>query len=346
MASNEKKQTKLKSEIIANPIYNTVFKQLMEDTDIVKFFLSTIFGIQVTDVAEIDDLPDVYRQKKNKEQKKIPPYSAYRTYFMVTVLTGDGERRILIEIQNSFDMMNRRRFRKYLESQYSKKITVINNDSEPELPVTSIYILENILSEIKFSCLKVGRTDTDILTDEPVAGMDDFLKKLPRNSYIIKKTAEKSCNSTALEKLLGLFEQSSFLFETSKALKTYQYLPSPDGDEDIKLITDTLHGIAACSEDRKEIEYEAEYIRTTDFFCTARVREAEIELERLDKELERLDKEKEKQDKELERLDKEKERLDKEKEKQDKEKERQAKRIAELERLLQDKQSSLITHNS
>jgi hypothetical protein len=284
MESSEKKQTKLKSEIIANPIYNTVFKRLMKDKDIVKFFLSTIFGIQVT---AVNDLPDNFScETKNGEKNQrdtFPPYSTSRTYFVTTVLSGDGERRILIKIQNSLCLMDIIRFRKYLETQYSKRITVINNDSETGLPVITIYVLGNKLSEIKFSCLKVGRTDTDILTDEPVAGMDDFVKKLPRNSYIIKATAEKCYNSTSLEKLLGLFEQSSFLFETSKALKTYQYLPSPDGDEDIKLITDTLHGIAADSEERKQIENEAEFARMIDDTYGARFIKQSLEIERLEK---------------------------------------------------------------
>ncbi|MDR2438109.1 MAG: hypothetical protein LBE12_01905, partial [Planctomycetaceae bacterium] len=108
MRSNEKEQTELKPLIIANPIYDTVFKRLMENLKIVKFFLSTILGQQVT---AVDVLPQEFTHtKKNDENEnettpkdnKPVPYSIYRVDFMATILTQEGEfRKVLIEVQKS-----------------------------------------------------------------------------------------------------------------------------------------------------------------------------------------------------------------------------------------------------
>ncbi|MDR0385538.1 MAG: hypothetical protein LBH60_05635, partial [Prevotellaceae bacterium] len=130
MAENEKKQT-VKPFIIANPIYDTVFKRLMENMKIVKFFLSTILGQPVT---EVDVHPQEFTHKSEMDGKEsnstkkediTVPYSIYRVDFMATVMTGDGEyRKILIEIQKSLGVIDIHRFRKYLGEQYAKRDAV------------------------------------------------------------------------------------------------------------------------------------------------------------------------------------------------------------------------------
>jgi hypothetical protein len=106
MESKEKEQKEFKPFIIANPIYDTVFKRLMENMKIVKFFLSTILGQQVT---AVDVHPQELTHKLNKDEndatrkeEKTVPYSVYRVDFMATVRTENGEyRKILIEVQKS-----------------------------------------------------------------------------------------------------------------------------------------------------------------------------------------------------------------------------------------------------
>ncbi|MDR1592987.1 MAG: hypothetical protein LBS43_00705, partial [Prevotellaceae bacterium] len=60
-----------KSVIIANPIYDTVFKKLMENQRIAKFFLSTILERQIEDVTV---LPQEFTRKtdvpKGKNKRK------------------------------------------------------------------------------------------------------------------------------------------------------------------------------------------------------------------------------------------------------------------------------------
>jgi hypothetical protein len=295
MESKEKEQKEFKPFIIANPIYDTVFKRLMENMRIVKFFLSTILGQQVT---AVDVHPQELTHKINKEEKEnggtkkednTIPYSVYRVDFMATVRTKKGEyRKILIEVQKSLGTVDVHRFRKYLGAQYSKRNTVIiNNDNvEMTLPITTIYILGNKLAKIKCSCLKVGRKYTDMLTNKTVAGRDDFVEKLTHDSYIIQ--AGRIADNryvTRLEKLLSIFEQSYFVEEGSEAIKEYRYQPAAD-DEEIMLITKTLHEMGVDPEERKRIEDEAEYIRSINDTFGAQIKEQAIALEEIKKTIE------------------------------------------------------------
>ncbi|MDR0700749.1 MAG: hypothetical protein LBG28_16255 [Tannerella sp.] len=333
MRSNEKEQTALKPIIIANPIYDTVFKRLMENLRIVKFFISTILGQQVT---AVDVLPQEFTHKKKNDDKvddatkkedKTVPYSIYRVDFMATVLTKEGEyRKVLIEVQKSLGTIDVHRFRKYLGEQYAKRDTVIidNINRELMLPITTIYILGDKLAEIKCSCLKVGRIYTDMLTNETVTGRDDFIEKLTHDSYIIQAgRITDNRYITNLEKLISIFEQKYFLKEGSEAIKEYWYQPAPN-DEEMILITNTLHEMGVNPEERKQIENEAEYIRTIDDIYGVKIREQAIALEESKNALEESKKALEESKKALEE--------------KDKKLEEQAKKIAEMERFLRNKQ--------
>jgi hypothetical protein len=309
MTPNEK--TVLKPFIIANPIYDTVFKRLMENQRIAKFFISTVLGRQVT---AVDVLPQEFTHaKKNdgrtddatrKEDKTIP-YSIYRVDFMATILTEDGEyRKVLIEVQKSLGTIDIHRFRKYLGEQYSKRETVIIDkvNRELTLPITTIYILGSKLAEIKCSCLKVGRTYTDMLTDETLAVKDDFVEKLTHDSYVIQVGRIADVRyTTRLEKLLSIFEQSYFVEAGSEVVKEYRYQPAPD-DEEIILIAKTLHEMGVDPEELRQIENEAEYIRTIDDTYGVQIREQAIALEESRKALEESRKAIEEKDRENAKL--------------------------------------------
>jgi hypothetical protein len=298
MESGKREHAGSKSLIIANPIYDTVFKKLMENMKIVKFFLSTILGQEVTAVQVLPQefthkIDKKSRKRKKKKEDKAVPYSVYRIDFMATVRTKDGEyRKILIEIQKSLGMMDIDRFRQYLGEQYSKTDTVIIDKDENEmvLPITTIYILGDKLTEITCSCLKVGRTYTDMLTGETVTGRDDFVEKLTHDSYVIQvgRIADNRY-STVLEKLLSIFEQSYFVDKGSEVLKEYPYQPLPE-DEEIKLITDILNEMGLNPEERKQIENEAEYIRGINVVCSYRLKEKDKALKEKDKALEESEK--------------------------------------------------------
>ncbi|MDR1672666.1 MAG: hypothetical protein LBS09_04280, partial [Bacteroidales bacterium] len=82
-----------KSCVIANPIYDTVFKKLMENERIARFFLGTLLGENIISVnAHPQEF--TYRKKVEGSVKASDEgigYSIYRIDFMATIETKGGE---------------------------------------------------------------------------------------------------------------------------------------------------------------------------------------------------------------------------------------------------------------
>jgi hypothetical protein len=327
-----------KSWIIANPIYDTVFKRLMENERIAKYFLSTILGKQI---VSVEVRPQEFTRKKESVQaeakKKVDPeyssigYSIYRIDFMATIKTEEGRhRKILIEVQKSWDEDDLMRFRNYLGEQYKKKEKI--DGTEIALPITTIYILGFKLAGIESACIRVSRSYEDLIEGKKIEARSPFIESLTHDSYIIQ--AERITNkrySTQLDKLLSLFEQNHFLYEGSEVSKQYRV---QSYDDDIQLITSVLHEMVADPKEREEIEKEAEAIRIlNDLFLNKYREQKQINakaIEEKDKVIEEKEKVITEKDKELD----EKEKVIDEKEKVIEE---QFKQIAELKHMLRNK---------
>jgi hypothetical protein len=308
--------------IIANPIYDTVFKRLMENQRIAKFFLGAILETQIEELTvlpqeftykRLSDAKVLVDDKKEEKGRATEPqyYSVFRLDFMAIIReTGsDGKKgdyhKILIELQKSWDTEDVGRFRKYLGEQYLREDTV--DGKKTMLPITTIYILGNNLAGVDCPCLRLGRTPTNMLTKTMTDTKSKFVELLTHESYIIQAGRITDIRYiTNFEKILSIFEQRYFVTETSDTRKEYPYQPD---DEDIEIITDVLYEMGADPEKRKELEDEAEAIRT----ILNKVNAVSLPLKEIIEEKEKTIEE------------------------QDKTIEEQAKRIAELERMLREK---------
>jgi hypothetical protein len=264
MNTKEVDKKENKPFIIANPIYDTVFKRLMEDVRIVKFFLSTILKQTVTSV---EVLPQEFTYKlgdteKNKDEKDIL-YSVFRIDFKATVLTEDGKyRKVLIEVQKSLGKIGSK------------------------------------LPDMKCTRMKINRVYTDMDTEEPIDERSDVVEKLTHDSYFIQVgRITDNRYSTRLEKLFSIFEQAYFVDPGSEVVKEYRYQPGPE-DEEIKLITGILHEMGVDPAERKRIEDEEEAIRTIYDTYAAELLEKEKIIEEKDKIIEEEKKKREERDKE------------------------------------------------
>jgi hypothetical protein len=98
--------------LIANPIYDTVFKFLLEDLHVAKRIISIIIG---EEIIELQVNPQEQFAKHNMYLRIM-----FRVNFTATIRTDNGsEKKVLIELQkskNGFDVM---RFRHYLGVNYS-----------------------------------------------------------------------------------------------------------------------------------------------------------------------------------------------------------------------------------
>jgi len=194
---------------IANPIYDVVFKYLMEDKRAAKLIISSLTGLNIID---LDLKPTEYSFKDDVKGK----YTVYRLDFAATIETETEERKlILIEIQKAKFATDIMRFRKYLGEQYSNanNSTIATSEVGKETriadPIVSIYLLGHCLEcpEIQRPVVKIKRSYIDAGSGEVIDAQDPFVEGLTHDSVIVQipELAHKRRNK--LEVLLSIFDQ-------------------------------------------------------------------------------------------------------------------------------------------
>ena len=235
--------------VIANPIYDVVFKKMMENDRVAKFFIGTLLS-QTIENVEIKPQEFTYTDE-------LAGLAVFRLDFIATIKTDSGElKKVLIEIQKARNHIDLMRFRNYLAEQYKKEDTI--GSTKIILPITTIYILGFKLPEIETPCLKVERNYKDLVNNKTINGKSDFVEKLTHDCFIVQVDRITNSYSTKLEKLLSLFEQQHFI-DDKKITKEFNHKLDT---EDIKLTADILHFSGTNPAERKKIETEQEAWRT------------------------------------------------------------------------------------
>ncbi len=232
-------------------MYDVVFKRLMENNRIAKFFIGTL--LEQT-IESVDVKPQEFTYTN-----ELPALAVFRLDFLATIKTENGElKKVLIEIQKAKNLTDLMRFRNYLGEQYKKEDIV--NDKKVILPITTIYILGFPLPEIKEACIKVERNYRDLISKKIIDVKSDFVEKLTHDSFIIQVGRITDRYQTRLDKLLSVFEQTNFLDDT-QITKEFKH----DADiEELKIITDILHYSGTDPIEKKKLEIEQEAWRTVD----------------------------------------------------------------------------------
>ncbi len=198
---------------IANPIYDVVFKYLMEDNDIARLIISTIIKQNVISLE--------LRPQESTVELKLGSLTVYRLDFAAKIETPQGLKTVLIEIQKAKLATDVMRFRKYLGEQYlsdknTYKIKVIRKhlgrlvevEETKAIPILSIYFLAYPLDHFKIPVIRVQRDSYNDTTNEKLEGREEFIECLTHDSYIIQVPYLKDDQKTEVEKMLGVFDQS------------------------------------------------------------------------------------------------------------------------------------------
>ena len=248
--------------LIANPIYDTVFKHLLEHEKVAKFFISTLLGKTVHSI-EVRSPEHTYIDQEDQKLKLM------RVDFTVEIEEKDGKRdKIIIEMQKADkytpDML---RFRKYLGYEYMHDI----------LPITSIYILGFNLPGLETACLRIGRDYYDLIEDKELKTSVKFVESLTHECYIVQTPRITGRLKTPLDRLLSVFEQRNFM-DDNESNKYYDY---PISDEGVKEMTGILNYLSSDPETRKALEnerYYREYLKDTfgDVFAKIEAKDAKI----------------------------------------------------------------------
>ena len=235
--------------VIANPIYDVVFKRMMENEKVVKFFIGTLLD-QTIETVELKPQEFTYSDG-------LVGIAVFRLDFIATIKTESGEyKKVLIEIQKAKNQIDLMRFRNYLAEQYKKEDTI--NDEKVALPITTIYILGFKLPEILTSCIKVERKYRDLINKVTLETKSDFVEKLTHDSYVVQVERITDRYSTKLDKLLSVFEQTNFV-DDFKIIKEFNHTADL---EEVKIMTDILHHSGTDPKEKKKIETEQEAWRS------------------------------------------------------------------------------------
>ena len=133
---------------IANPIYDSVFKFMMEDERVARTILSALLK---TDIVKTEMRPHEY---SNSQRDAL---SMFRIDFGATVREADGsEHIVLIEVQKTWLETETLRFRQYLGVQYQRKENIIADSKEGyAMPMVAVYILGHKVGDIEEPVLYV-----------------------------------------------------------------------------------------------------------------------------------------------------------------------------------------------
>ena len=193
--------------IIANPIYDTVFKYLLEDIEISKGLLSAIINEKIIHLS-VQPQETIYKTTANSL-----PLTVYRLDFKAIVEMKNGEqKKILIELQKTKRSADIMRFRRYLADNYQNEdsIMVGNEQILQPLEIVTIYFLGFKLENIEPPILKVSNSFYDVSKQKmlELKPREPFIDLLNHESYTIQIPRLPNLHQTDLENMLSVFNQN------------------------------------------------------------------------------------------------------------------------------------------
>lgn len=247
---------------IANPIYDSVFKYLMEDERIAKTLLSALLKKEVVAVE----------MRRNEYTNGVRDnISVFRIDFGAHVKEPDGTiRLVLIELQKTWLETESLRFRQYLGAQYSnpENVPSENNKDGYAIPMVAIYLLGHRVGDINVPVLYVKHKaydyDGNVVTD----GIPDpFVESLIHDSIIVQIPLLHGQVNNRLEKVLSVFDQSQKNGSDRHVLNVND---TPfDDDDDMQYLLRRLLMAAANAQLRQEMNVEDEYFKALEDRDTA-----------------------------------------------------------------------------
>lgn len=188
---------------VANPIYDSVFKFLMEDERIAKTVLTALLKKEVVSVEmRRHEHPNITRDN----------ISMFRIDFAARVREEDGSvRLILIELQKTWLDTETLRFRRYLAAQYNAEENMIKEgeDKGYAVPMVAVYLLGHRVGDIDKAVVYVNHKALDYDGKEVENGMDDpFINSLTHDSILVQIPLLHGKINNRLDKVLSVFDQS------------------------------------------------------------------------------------------------------------------------------------------
>ena len=201
---------------IANPIYDVVFKYMLEDNKVAKLFLSAIIGEEIMELeisaqeraAEVRVVKDEKKKRKKTENETVS-LTVYRLDFAAKIRTEAGFKTVIIELQKAKYITDLMRFRRYLGLHYQNPDNTSDDKQEKARQIYCIYFLAYGMDLPPCPVLKVYYKVEDASTGDEFPASGEFVSGLHHRSWIVQINRLKKHRRNDLEKLLSIFDQSN-----------------------------------------------------------------------------------------------------------------------------------------
>lgn len=236
---------------IANPIYDAIFKYLMEDQRIAKTVLSALLK---KEVVKVEIRPHEYA---NSTKDRI---SMFRLDFAATIREENGkESAILIELQKTWVETETLRFRQYLGTYYNLKDNVREENGQPyDLPLVAIYILGHRVGDINEPILYVSHGTFDYNGNAVSEGIPNtFVESITHDSIIVQIPLLNGQINNRLLKVLSVFDQSNADKHNTQLMRFDEDMYK--GDVELQYLLQRLERAALDARLRQDMNVEDEY---------------------------------------------------------------------------------------
>jgi hypothetical protein len=245
---------------IANPIYDTVFKHLLEDQEVARGLLSCLLRLEILEIEP--------RPQEVTDVRVTPPLQAqdaalrvFRMDFTARVrLATQEEKTVILELQKAGKAEALVRFRNYLGRTYQ------SNEQDAQgrpLPVLAVYIL-GFNANKERPALVLGNTRlTDGITlqtlpDAKDPAEDSFFRSLTHDAAFVQIPRIKDLTGDGeVERGLKLFDQS-FINKDPHFLVLSDSMVEEDGPLWLRKAFRVLQSAAADEEVRQAMAVEDE----------------------------------------------------------------------------------------
>jgi len=191
---------------VANPIYDVVFKYMLEDNKVAKLFLSAIIGEEITEL-EFSAQERLVEIKKPRNAEI--PLTVCRFDFSAKIKTETGFKTVAIELQKAKYSSDLMRFRRYLGLHYQSPNNTYDAKQDKARQIYCIYFLDYGMDLPPRPVLKVDYTVQDAYTGDEFPASGEFVSGLHHRSWIVQIRQLKQHRRNDLEKILSIFDQST-----------------------------------------------------------------------------------------------------------------------------------------
>ncbi len=210
--------------VIPNPIYDVVFKYLMEDNQSAKIILSTLINEKIKKLT----FSPVSHSEKIQDPTNEKIIKLFHLDFTAVIEKSDGkEELIMIELQKANNASDIFRFKRYISANFQQKqeAEIVNpRTKEVEkihkpIRLIPIFILNfRIENEVNDLIIKTNREKIGVFKGKSLKKENEFIDnlsfdiwvvQLPNLSKIKEKDYKDDTYKTKLYQLLKLFDQDA-----------------------------------------------------------------------------------------------------------------------------------------